>query len=239
MSLQSLPTSHCRLDLSWWILKLCFPIWICTWIHTYTLFKPFLVPQKSHFFNEFIYEFMILHEFMYDSMLWIHHDMQTFLDTPEFMLFMNSYQVSWTLALFHGRDHILIHFWRRSWRILSKVWWFHGSLKRIIHWIHCQWRGHWHWCSVSLSDWASPTCSCCSRATCHTISWCVQSCTNLNLVTSSSQSPSQCSNFSHCQGTCLKPVSAVTSIRVHVWNWTLPIVRSESHYMTSVRHSKY
>ena len=27
-------------------------------------------------------------------------------------------------------------------------------------------------------------------------------------------------------------VSAVTSVRVHVWNWTLPIVRSESDYMT-------
>ena len=108
--------------------------------------------------------------------------------------------------------------------------------------------------SKKLAYNASPSCSCCSRATCLTMSWSVWQ----NLSANATAEPLQsCTNVATAElnklefrldiGVRVSPLQAapdlfkfrfslVTSVLGHFRVGALPIVPSESRYMTSVQH---
>ena len=110
-----------------------------------------------------------IHDFFMNSYeYWYEFFDRTLLGTPEFIIFHEIIPKIMNFSLFSWGDHIRNHFWRILWTISWKIHWCHKTLNRILLWIHGLCASH------AVFDWASPFCSCCSKATCSTVSLPVQ-----------------------------------------------------------------
>ena len=105
-------------------------IWNNVWINVHVIIrKPFLIPPKSYvsFMNSYMNSWFSYMNLGYDFIC------QPFLVPPNSLVFDDFMPDLMDFGLFHGRDHIQIHVWKKYGEKYSD---FMEALKRILNWIH-------------------------------------------------------------------------------------------------------